>query len=287
MLKKSFGVLLAVMVLSFPGLAFSETVMFRYSPPEAGTVILESNNLSMNQNITIKVNGEVVQSMSIENLKLDIVRKTILEVRDGAPAKVKVHYITSNEEQNSSPGEKQKVVQPIEGKTYVIEMTDEGITVVDENGQTPNENETALVRREFNYIGKIDPMSKFLDGKQFSVGQTVDIPGEVARSIFDDPKDEIKTFSLSLRELTEINGENCGRFDVVLELRGAPEQGMKLSMDLKGEALLGVATTWPLMMDLKGEVRMEAEEPEQDMEIFGSGPVAVTMKMDYSHRGDN
>lgn len=267
------------MAISLP----AEAVEFTYQAPRVGQTVIQTALFDMALNVTVKVDGDVLQSMSQKQGNIRKKEETILEVKEGRPSRVKVTYKIDKERQETSLRGVQTTTSPVTGKTYIVENGKRAVVVLDLAGNKPPEAELAVVKKDYKSMGKMDPLAVFFKGQNWVIGDSMEVPTEVAHGMFGDDTGllEVKKYTFTFMGKKRMNGMSCAIFDTALIMSGKPAPSLRMSMNFTGETLVAIKNSTPISMDLKGTVEMKGFQPAQKLEMIGEGESNIFLQREY------
>jgi hypothetical protein len=261
----------------------AEAVEFTYRAPTVGQAVIQTALFDMAMKVAVKVDGDEVQSMSQKQGNIRKKEETILEVNEGRPSRVKVTYKIDKESQATSLRGVQTTTSPVAGKTYIVEKGKVAVVVSDLAGNKPPEAELAVVKKDYKSIGKMDPLAVFFKGQNWAMGDSMEVPTELAHGMFGDDTGllEVKKYTFTFMGKKKMNGMSCGIFDTALIMSGKPAPSLRLSMNFTGETLVSIKNSTPISMDLKGTVEMKGFQPAQKLEMIGEGESNIFLRREY------
>lgn len=203
---------------------------------------------------------------------------TILKTAHGNPIQARIDYGDSTTQVEAGDQRNVKVVQPIANKTYFVTRNDDQLLFADETGGEITEAEDKLLQQQFQNFGKPNPLAMFLNGKRIRMGQSINVPEEVARELLGLTGHTGKTDRLSLRLVAtkSVAGVECGVFDTLLRT-SSEETSMSLLM--KGQIAVDPETCRTKSVQLQGPVAIsETRGPTEGRFIVSTnGSLQVTL----------
>jgi len=238
--------------------------------------------------MAIRQGGQVVQEQK-QSLALHQQRElTILEVAADGPIKAEVKYEQSVVELKSADQASQPNPQPVTGKTYHVVRHGAELTVTYPDGATPPAEELAIVTDNMSSFGLPNPITQFFEGRRVQVGETLELPTELARELlgFAETADAVSKFQLKLAAVRPgRNGQPpTATFDISLKADEAAQTGV--SMNLTGQLVMEVSTCRSLSVSLAGPVvASELHGPEAaQYEVHTEGNIQVAVQANYRRR---
>jgi hypothetical protein len=297
----TFGIALsAVLSMAFSASAQDSkltSVRFKKVRPVVGDIRHETDSMGMKNKMKLTQNGQVLQTM---NQKMGENEESIIEIlaldKDDI-TKIKVTCRKKEEKGDVGMGPQEKK-SPITGMTFILEKKGDKVVVTDGTGK---ELKTQLFVDEArtNYAKMLgadrNKFNKVIPDRAIKIGETIDIPAKVAKKFFDNDEANkemtVEKFTLTLKSTKKLpmfvgdkNGPLVAVFDMAVKFVGEPQKGMKMTMDMKGVAVIGVNNSWPYLMDLKGPMTMTGSQQngEVKFDLAGSGVMAMKKTAIYS-----
>lgn len=204
---------------------------------------------------------------------------TILKTAEGKPIQARIDYGDSTTRVEASEQRNVKVIQPIAHKTYFVTRDGDQLLFANETGKQITEEEDKLLQQQFQNFGKPNPLAEFLDGKRISIGQSIDVPEDVARELLGLTGHDGKTDRLSLRlvDRKAVAESECGVFETILRT-SSDETSMSLLM--KGQIVVDPATCQTKAIRLQGPVAIsETRGPTEGRFVVSTnGSLQVNLK---------
>jgi hypothetical protein len=264
------------------------------------TVVLE-----MRLALTMRRANEVIgkNQSTVRTQQRRIVTTTAVEV--GRTMAVRVHYaeatkqVVAAETPHVAPtsddatagaaaiAEYQPVPQPVQGKTYLChrEPGENGkLIVTDEAGHRPPTEEYDIVAQQMDIVGRPNPFAQFLAGRMVTVGDTLELPKELARQIFNlgEKFGEATRFTLTLQKVEAEDGANCAVFLANVEAKSNGASQMLLQVD--GPLAVQVDTCRATRINLEGPIGMSESRGSYSTahQVIGTGH--LRMNIACAHR---
>lgn len=255
------------------------TVTFQRAPDAVGDVRSDESTLGMSLDMEVRVDGELVQSASMSEQESKAKKRTVLEVTDGIATKVRLAFGTMKKK-GVQAGTERELTLPVSGRVYVAARgKDDRIEVTSGDEKPVSTQEAEIVRNEAKRLGKPDRLASFLPDRPVAVGESLEVPLEVLREMFDDEKVKSDRARFTLKGVEE------GRaiFAMDLKLKGEPNPGVTMRMNLTGELLIDPATKRALSLKLDGPVTLESRQKngESEIRMDGKGTFSADMRMTY------
>lgn len=263
-----------------------EGVQFSQRPAEVGDRVAQQVELTMHLNTSILQSGQVAhqQNVSQEHRQQRLVE--VLKVVEGNVRKARVFFPQSRGKSpgGEKPGE--EVVEPVEGKTYLVTRQGKLLLVTDTQGAIPPRAEFEIVYTSMQSLGLPNPLAKFLLGRTIHVGESIEVPQAIAASMlgFGAELGEVKQFQLRLKELSTYEGDPCALFDAKIEVAGGADQ--PLHVEVAGPVVILTESCRTVVTELRGSLSMDAVEHtrEGSYQYQGSGELSVAVHAHYRSR---
>ena len=230
------------------------------------------------------------QNQLVDNSKQQLQRKQdrmlrILAVVAGKPTRARIDYGQSSTRIKGVDDEAAEVTQPVAGNTYYAALRGEQLLLSDSQGNKPTAEEEKILKLHLATFGKPNPLAKFLDGKCIRVGQSFEVPDEVARELLGLTGNSGKTGKLTLKlvGVQEAKRRNYGVFETLLRT-SSRETSMTLLM--KGQLVIEAATCRTKSIVLQGPVAIsETRGPAQGRFVVSTnGTLKVSVETVFGQR---
>jgi len=238
----------------------TDVVKFSQQPAVVGNRVAQQVELELNLDTTIVQSGQVAaqQKSSMARRQQRLVE--VVEVEEGKVRRARVTFSQSRQKSPDNENPEQEVIQPVEGKTYLLTRAGEQLLVTDSQGLIPPREEFEVVFSSMRSLGLPNPLAQFLLQNTFRVGQTLELPQEIASQMlgFGDELGQVKKFELRLEELSMHDGAQCAEFAATIKFAGGAENPMQV--DVVGPVVVQTETCRTVMTDLTGPLALESEE---------------------------
>lgn len=263
--------------------ATGQVVTFSQQPAEVGDRVAQTVGVDLQVNTTITQAGQLA-SQSQNTLKRRQQRFIeILEVVDGRVRRAHVTYplsrVTSPD--NADPGE--EVAQPVEAKSYFVARAGKQLLVTDAEGAIPPQEEFAIVVTSLQYLGKPNPLVQFLIGREFRIGERLQLPQAIAEQLMGlgDQFSRVEEFGLELKSVKEVDGQPCAVFATTLEAVGSADNPVKVRAF--GQMIIQTRTCRTVHTELSGPLTLSTAEqtPAGGFEYKAQGTMRIAVKSEY------
>ena len=197
----------------------SDSHQFQYRAPLVGERVIQWVNINSNLKSTIRHKNQIVSSED-RRLQSEQLREiTILETSNANSSKVRLTYSKAQSVDTSDPRKPQFQLQAVANKSYLVSRQGEELVVTDLDGKTPPADELRIVKSNMQSVGKSNPLTVFLRDRTVCVGETLEMPKELAAELLSgaDGAGGVQRVALQLREVRTVEGVQCAEFQVMIE----------------------------------------------------------------------
>jgi hypothetical protein len=240
------------------GASPAATVHFTADPTKVGDRVVQRLGLQMAVTTKIIQSGQVANESSTQLRRQQQRTIDVLEVTDGRATKARASFEVCRRQLPDHPDPTKLTSQPIEGKSYLIIRNGDELTVTDAEGRMPPLEEYKLVAEALDGVGKPNPLTALLAGRDVPVGQPWLVPREIAQSLLGlgSPElAEVHRFELTLVRVAKPadgDGDAVAVFRAAIVMKPVTEEG--LAIDLNGELAVEPSTCRLAAVDLAGPV---------------------------------
>jgi hypothetical protein len=176
--------------------------------------------------------------------------------------------------------------QPVAGKTYFCSRdpgNDGKLVITDADGGIPPLQEYEIVAQHMEMVGRANPLAQFLAGRTIAVGETVQLPKQVADEIFNlgERFGEVTQFDLTLTG-TELHDDmECAVFLARVEAASSDSSQMRLQVE--GPLVLQLDTCRAVRVDLSGPIGMSETRGSYSTayQMIGTGQLKMRIASTY------
>lgn len=274
--------ILLLVCLLISNTASAQVVRFTNQPAQINDVASQSIECDLDADRTIRQHNQVVDSSKQQLRRQQVRTVMVLETVKGKATRAKISYVQSTTKVKVQGNSVAEAKQPIEGKTYLVARAGEQLIVTDEIGQPISEEESKILLPQLNSFGKPNPLAQFLNGKQIKVGDSIDVPDEVATELLGLTGNAGKTDQLALR-LTSIKadgGVNCAVFETLLR---SHSDESSISLLMKGELIIDPRTCRTRSIQMHGPIAIsERRGPAQGrFTVSTNGSLKVAVRNEH------
>lgn len=273
-----------------------ESVAFVKQAQAVGDRREDTQSMSAVMEIEVKVDGQVLQTVEHRQSETERIRTTVLATDGGEITKVEIECLDKTSAQTGPAGSTESK-SPLIGATVVATRNGAEIELAGADGQPLDATlRKAALAEARTMLGDGDgEFQKILPDRPVEIGESFHIDLETARELLGVGKDDsLNEIELVLKLVRRLNWTNekartthdVGLFDVSIRMSGEAAPGINVSAELAGELLIDTATTWPLLMELDGEMAVTGEQSQggQSIEFIGTGPMKMTRSAIYDRK---
>ncbi len=255
----------------------SQQVTFTAVPQKPGGVIHEESTFRLDMVLSVDAMGEAM-TFDVSNEDQHTRTMRVRETLGFDITTFTVEYSAYSSASNTPQGAT-SVKGPVIGRVYLLYRPDSVKTIGADDGKPVSETEEAYLMKEFRKQDFSERMNKVLDGRTFSVGDTLVLSHDLAMSfVSKGSENDVKDFSIRLAAVRMDGGTRLAVFAVRLVVEGENE-GMVTTLTMEGEMVVDVATCWPRTISVTGPMTMEGQA--QGMPITGEGTMKGTKVFSY------
>ncbi len=266
------------------GASAADQAQFNYRVPQVGQYGVHDVKYELALDVSLRQAEQVITSDKQQLVRNQTRQITVLKVAGDRVTQIRVHYpkarATITRGKESGNGQ----TQPIEGKSYVVERSENNLVITSEDGSEVPEEQRSLVAASMESVGRPNPLGKFLHGKTVAVGQSLVLPNELAVDLLGlrETGGEAQKVELTLRAVRQEPDRRVADFAMLVVLK--PDA--TTAMDIKGDLQLDVATCQVVAANFVGPVAIqETYGPKgHTFQMRSDGTMNVAMKSHYSNR---
>lgn len=233
---------------------------FSQQPAQVGDRVAQQVDLELNLSTLIIQSGQVAHEdkTSMERRQQRLVE--VVEVVEGKVRRARVTFSHSRHKSPESENPEQEVIDPVEGKTYLLTRQGEQLFVTDLKGTLPPHEEFEIVFSSMQSLGLPNPLAQFLLERTIHVGQTLEVPQEIAEQMlgFGNELGKVKKFKLQLKELSTFEGAPCAVFAAAIEVAG--DEGNPMQINVTGPVVILTETCRTVVTDISGPLSFNTVE---------------------------
>jgi hypothetical protein len=155
--------------------------------------------------------------------------------------------------------------------------------ITDENGQTPPPDEYEIVAQNMEMVGRANPLASFLAGRSIAVGETVNLPKDLADQLFNpgDRFGEVTRFDLLLEKAETQDGTPCAVF--LARVEAASNDSSQMRMQMEGPLVMQIDTCRAVQLSLSGPIGMSETRGSYSTayQLIGTGQLKTSIESAY------
>ncbi len=275
--------------------AGTQSVRFGRQPSRLGDRIEQNVQLEMRMKLTMRRESELVgnNQTTVRTKQRRVIVATAVE--GGTIMAARVQYPEATKQATAADGAAkngevsaayQPVAQPVQGKTYLC-MREPGengkLNVTDETGNRPPTEECDIVVAQMDMIGRSNPLAQFLAGREVKVGESFELPKELASRVFNlgDKFGEVTHFELTLRKVSVENGAKCAEF--LANVEAAANGASQMRLQVEGPLVVQADTCRAVRVDLDGPIGMSETRGSYSTsyQVIGTGHLKTSVAATY------
>lgn len=263
----------------------STGIRFSQQPAKVGDQVTQQVAMELQLQTSIVQQGQLAQQQDTTMRRGQRREIEVLKVKQGRVVRARVKFPHSRHLLPDGGSEQDEEIQPVEGKTYVLTRQGERLEVRYLDGTIPPKEEFEIVFGSMQSLGKPNPLAKFLLERDFQLGETLQLPQEIAGRMLGlgDDFGEVTRFDLTLAEIKEISGHQCAEFTANIHMGSGP--GSSVSLEATGPVIIRLDTSRTVLADFTGPLRMNSLEqtPQGSYQHQAEGSLRVAVRSDYVH----
>jgi hypothetical protein len=273
------GLLAALYLTAIQAGYANELVRFTSRPMQSGERVTQEVVLAMS--LAIHVRSNTAARAGRRDLERRQRRHLELLPRENHDEpRARIDFERSERRQRYDAQVETNLRDPVAGKSYLATRRGQNLVITDLDGRAVPEDERAIVASSLESFGRANPLATFMNGRQIAVGQTIQVPGTVAQTIFSAWRDmvEIDNFELTLTGLDTVDGHRCGVFAATV--RGsAPGQPAQPTL-LRGKILMELNSCRLPSLEFSGPIHLSQTQAsaEGPMTMDCRGTLTVAMR---------
>ena len=261
-----------------------QTVQFGRRPARIGDKVEQTISLRMRLATSLRQGNELVEKN--QTTMRSGQRRTVetTEVESGRTNAVLVRYLEATKQMDSNEADKSSppTPQPVQGNAYHCrrDTGDDGkLIVTDEKGEIPPWDQYEIVSQSMEMVGRPNPLMQFLAGRKVEVGETIELPTQLANQIFNlgDRFGEVTRFDLTLTKVHSPDGAPCAVFTANVD--AASNDSSQMRMQLEGQLIVQIDTCRAVQLSLNGPIAMSETRGSYSTvyQLIGTGQMKMSI----------
>lgn len=267
-----------------PESSTTASIQFSQQPAQVGDRVGQQVDLELNLNTSIIQAGQLAHQEETSMIRRQQRLVEVLEVAEGNVRRARVTFTQSRLKSPENDDPEQEVIQPVEGKNYLLTRQGEQLLVTDGEGTIPPRDEFEIVFSSMQSLGLPNPLAQFLLGRTIQVGQTLELPREIAERMLSlgNELGEVKRFELQLQEMSTYGGEPCAVFAAKIEVAGGA--GSPMQIDVTGSVVILTESCRTVVTDLSGPISFNETQltSQGNYQYQGTGTMRAAVRARYA-----
>jgi len=269
--------------LGLPAAPAADRVTFAQQPTQVGDRVAQTLGVDLQIQTTITQAGQQAHQGETTLRRKQQRFVEVLEVAEGAVRRAHVTFPVSRVTSPEHEDPAQEVVQPVEGKSYLVTRDGERLRVTATAGSIPAQAEFEIVVTSLQNLGLPNPLIKFLLNRTVQVGERLTLPQAVAEQLmgFGDQFGKVKQFELELKSIDQIDGQRCAVFGSTIEAIGEPANPVRIKAF--GEVVIQAETSRTVRAELSRPLSLSPAEhtPAGSFAYKALGNVRLAVQAQY------
>jgi hypothetical protein len=265
-----------------------QTVRFGHRTARVGDEVEQTVSLEMRLATSLRRGNELIEKNQtlVRSAQRRVVTTTAVD--QDRPAAVLVRYLEATKQLSASDLAEPPTptLQPVQGKAYRCSRSPgdgESLVIADENGQTPPPEEYEIVAQNMEMVGRENPLARFLAGRSIAVGETVNLPKDLADQLFNpgDRFGEVTRFDLLLEKAETQDGTPCAVF--LARVEAASNDSSQMRMQMEGPLVMQIDTCRAVQLSLSGPIGMSETRGSYSTayQLIGTGQLKTSIESAY------
>jgi hypothetical protein len=266
--------------VSAPVVPKVDGLVFAKAKLKADQAADESSAMKMTMTVTFDPGTGKPQTMSIAKSGTEKKTEKILATDGDAIQKLEIAYTEKTDIEKDEKGKETKKPNPLNGKTYVIEVKDGKHVITTDKGKPAPPVEATLVDKTYKKLGQPDPMTSAMPARPLVVGQPVP---ELAKALEEVLNKEGGSGEAKISDVAVVLKEKSGDegvFDVKATL-AVTDGPMSFTMVLAGDMRVRTADSQLTGMKMSGPVTIASNDPKNKTKMDGKGTMEMSAARTY------
>jgi hypothetical protein len=272
------------------------TVQFGRQGPRVGDQVEQQIGLELRLTTSVRQGDQLLQKNDTTMRNTQRRAVTTTEVLDGRTQAVLVRYPEATKQlvtdqspagaEAKPPAASSPLPQPVEGKAYRCRREpgkDGKLNVSDADGLIPPLEEFVIVAQSMEMVGRPNPLGEFLAGRTVAVGQTLELPKDVADRLFGigERFGDVSRFDLVLEEVAMENGRECAVFRASVD--AGSSNSSQTRMQVEGPLVIDVASCRAVRTKLAGPIAMTESRGTYSTayQLISTGQLSIAIDATY------
>jgi hypothetical protein len=280
-----------------------DAVHFARRAPQVGDQLEQTVAVELRLDTMVRQGNEVLEQTKTAIRRHQRRKVTTTDVEAGRPMAVIVRYVEAKKQAASGQSTAElpagfpdgpATPQPVEGKTYRCRREGDELRITDAQGDIPPLDEFEIVAQNMDSLGRANPLADFLAGRTVNVGQTIQLPNELAQKLLGlgDTLGEVTRFSLTLNKVAPFDAAPGTRHTVLpgaglavfrASIDAASNDSSQMRLQLDGTLVIQAETCRAVQASLTGPIGMSETRGSltATYQMTGTGKMTVNIASIY------
>ncbi len=263
-----------------------KVVQFQQQPTAVGDSVVQQVEVELDVTTTITQSEQIAhESRSTIHRKQQRVVK-VLEVVDDRVRRAEVSFPISRRQGPGGETPDEMAPQSVEGKTYLVERVDDRLKIRKPDGTLPPRQEFELVYESLKTFGKPNPLAEFLLARPIQLGETIEVPRELAEQLLGLSGDvgEVRRMTMRLEHLKEIDDQPCAVFATTIDAVDRASEAQEF--EVTGRMAIDIATCRTVAAEVNGPLSLTSTQTTAagSFEQVVKGGMRVALRSQYGAR---
>ncbi len=260
--------------------ANSETVQFNYRLPQVGDRTSNIAKYDFDLNLVLEKGGHEASAKRQRKNRTVQRNIAVMEVVGDRATQVQVTYAKAGEDSQTDENPVEPRTLPIEGKSYIVQRRAIAfpLTVVGDRGEAVSDVERVLVSGNMDSVGHRNQLGRFLHGKSIVIGESLQLPKEMAAELLGmrEANGDAQRLDLKLTSIHQDSGRQIADFATVLVVK----MGSNTLLNLTGKLQIDVDTCRVLAADFAGTVNSREGQSDHGevVDVVTDGTLKVAIQ---------
>lgn len=274
---------------------WTQSVRFARQLARTGDQVEQTISIEMRLATSLRQGNQLIESNRTTTRTAQRRVITTTEIDAGRATAVLARYLEATRHTVASDGAHasaaavepaEPAAQPVQGKAYRCrrEPGEDGTLIVtDAEGNIPPLNEYEIVAQNMEAVGQPNPLTEFLAGRTVAVGETIELPKDVADRLFGmgDRFGKVTRFDLTLQESRTEGGLPCAAF--LARVEAASNNSSQMRLQVEGPLIVHIDTCRAVRTQLAGPIGLSETRGSYGhaYQLIGTGQLTMSIASVY------
>ena len=264
---------------------------------QVGDRVEQAISLEMRLNTSLRQGNELIEKKRTTMLSKQRRLVTTTDVDQGRASAVQVRYLVASKRMEAADAAAGYTEEPaaadaptapqrVQGKTYHCRRDggeDGKLIITDAAGNIPPSDEYEIVAQNMDMVGRSNPLAEFLGGRTVALGETLKLPKDVARRLFNlgERYGEVTRFDLTLQEAPRDDDPSCAVF--MARVEAASNDASQMRLEVEGPLVVELATCRAVRTSLAGPIGFSETRGSYSTahQLMGTGRLTMSIASTY------